>query len=381
MIISSYNFLKDIISDIANVSHYYTFRFGFSILFSMIFTILIMPRFIKLLTNLYPKGQPIRNLDQLENHKDKKKTPTMGGILIIFSTLLTLILIGDLTNYYLLICIFNFLSYGLIGFLDDYLKINKKYINIKKIFFKNTKIETKELGISPKIKSLLQLVFAIITVNLFNLTDGSIYYSSILSFPFLKNITIQLGLLYTVLRILTIIGASNAVNITDGLDGLVTIPLVFNFLTFGFIIYLTSNAQYAKYLFIFHQPEIAEVLIMCGAIIGSLVGFLWFNIKPAQIFMGDVGSLSLGGLLGAIAVMTKNEILLMITGGLFVMETLSVIIQVWYFKLTKGKRIFKMSPIHHHFEIKGWSEMQVVIRFWIIALIFTLIGLSSIKLR
>ncbi len=366
---------------IPNVMHYYTFRFGFALVFSLFLSLILMPYFIEYIRKLYPAGQPIRDLEKLKNHNEKKNNVTMGGLIIVFSVILSIFMIGNLKNKHLIICLFSFLSFSFIGFLDDILKIKKRYVNFKSLFFINYKLKTNELGISPKIKSSLQVLFALFTVISFNCLNNNEYYTSYLTFPFFRKLFLNLSIIYTIFRIITIVGTSNAINITDGLDGLVIVPTIFNFITFALFLYLGSNLKYANYLFLFYQPDIVEVFIMCGAVIGGSIGFLWYNIKPAQIFMGDVGSLGLGGLLGSIAVMTKNELLLLITGGLFVIEALSVIIQVSYFKMTKGKRIFKMAPIHHHFEIKGWSEIQVVVRFWIISLVFILIGISSLKLR
>ena len=348
---------------IANLFHYITFRSGLAILTSLIICFIIGPKLINYLRTLQKYGQPIRE-DGPETHKEKAGTPTMGGIMIIGSVVISTLLLADLTNPYIWISLFVFIAYGVLGFLDDYSKIKKN----------NSK------GISGKMKLLVQLtvgLVAYIVVQYFTADN----FATQLSFPFFKNILINLGFFYLPFAIFVVVGSSNAVNLTDGLDGLATVPIAIAAASFALISYLVGNSFYSSYLQIVHLQGVGELTIFCCAIVGGSLGFLWYNAQPAEIFMGDTGSLSLGGALGIIAVITKHEIVLGIIGGVFVIETLSVIIQVYYFKATGGKRIFKMAPLHHHFEKQGWKESKVVIRFWIIAVIFALVGLSSLKLR
>ncbi|WP_341755430.1 phospho-N-acetylmuramoyl-pentapeptide-transferase [Candidatus Tisiphia endosymbiont of Ptychoptera albimana] len=347
---------------IANLFHYVTFRIGLAILFSLTLSFLIGPRLIRFLQNLQKYGQPIRD-DGPETHKAKVGTPTMGGIMILFTVCLSTLLFSDLTNKYIWIVLFVFVSFGVLGFMDDYAKVTKNH----------------HKGVSGKKKLLFQFTICLIACLL--LRDSNSQGNNLLTIPFFKNLLIDLGLFYIPFSMFVIVGASNAVNLTDGLDGLAIVPIAITAGSFTLIIYLVGNSFYANYLQIMYIPNISELTIFCASIVGASLGFLWFNAQPAEIFMGDTGSLSLGGVLGVISVITKHEIVLAIIGGLFVIETLSVIIQVYYFKATNGKRIFKMAPLHHHFEKHGWPESKVVIRFWIIAIIFALIGLSSLKLR
>jgi phospho-N-acetylmuramoyl-pentapeptide-transferase len=346
---------------IANLFHYITFRIGLATLFSLIMSFLIGPKLIRSLHNLQKHGQPIRE-DGPETHRAKAGTPTMGGLMIILSVCLSTLLFADLTNKYIWVVLFVFIGFGMIGFMDDYAKITKN----------NHK------GVSGKKKLLLQFSIGLIACLFLK---NSNQYSDCLSIPFFKNLVIDLGIFYIPFAMIVMVGASNAVNLTDGLDGLAIVPIAITASSFSLIIYLVGNSFYANYLQIIHIANISELTIFCASIVGASLGFLWFNSQPAEIFMGDTGSLSLGGALGVVSVMTKHEIVLAIVGGLFVIETLSVIIQVYYFKYTGGRRIFKMAPLHHHFEKLGWPESKVVVRFWIIAVIFALIGLSSLKLR
>jgi phospho-N-acetylmuramoyl-pentapeptide-transferase len=347
---------------IANLLHYITFRSGCAILLSLIFCLTMGSKFIRYFRALQKHGQPIRS-DGPETHLKKAGTPTMGGVMIIASVLISTLLLADLRNKYIWITLFVFVNFGLLGFLDDYLKVSRN----------NHK------GVSAKKKLIYQFIVSLIAcILLQNVTAST---SSYLHFPFLKNLFVDLGVFYMPFAVFVIIGSSNAVNLTDGLDGLAIIPIVIATGTFGIISYLIGNSFYANYLQIAYITEAGELTILCAAIVGGGLGFLWFNAQPAEIFMGDTGSLSLGGVLGIISVITKHEIILGIVGGVFVMEALSVIIQVYYFRVTKGKRFFRMAPLHHHFEKIGWSESKVVIRFWIMALIFALIGLASLKLR
>lgn len=360
-----YNILSPYVStlNIANLFHYISFRAGLAILTSLIICFMIGPRLIKYLSSIQKYGQPIRS-DGPETHLSKAGTPTMGGIMMIFSIVISTLLLADLTNYYIWIVIFVLLSFSLLGFIDDYAKLKKN----------------NHLGVSGRKKLLMQLMLSLVacaSIQYFN-ADA---YNSRLIIPFFKNLFIDLGFFYVPFGVFVIIGSSNAVNLTDGLDGLAAVPIAIAASSLGLISYLVGNSIYANYLQIPYISGIGELTICCSAIVGGCLGFLWFNAQPAQVFMGDTGSLGLGATLGIIAVISKHEIVLAIIGGVFVMETLSVIIQVYYFKASGGKRIFKMAPLHHHFEKKGWAESKVVVRFWIIAVIFALIGLSSLKLR
>ena len=345
-----------------NVFKYLTFRTGLSVFTSLLIVLIIGGPFIKFFSNQKILN-PIRD-DGPEDHIIKKiGTPTMGGLIILLGLLTSVILWADLSNINILFCVYVAVSFGLLGAFDDYKKI--KYSNSS--------------GISSKLKIILQIVLSIIGVVIYvNFID----YQNItnLYFPFFKNLIINLGWFFIPFAIFVIIGSSNAVNLTDGLDGLATVPVILVAACFAFISYVTGNIVFSDYLQIPYIEGTGEVAIFCGAIIGSCLGFLWFNAPPAKIFMGDTGSLSLGGSLGAVGIITKHEIVLAITGGLFVLEAVSVMVQVISFKLT-GKRIFKMAPIHHHFEKKGWPESTVVIRFWIISIILAMIGLATLKLR
>ena len=345
-----------------NVFKYITFRTGLSLFTSLIIVLLIGGPFINFFSNK-KMINPIRD-DGPEDHVIKKiGTPTMGGVIILFGLLVSVLCWGDLSNISILFCIYISVSFGLIGALDDY----------KKIKFNNSS------GISSRFKILSQIFLAVIGVSCF------VYFADYqeitnLYFPFFKNLIINLGWFFIPFAAFVIIGSSNAVNLTDGLDGLATVPVILVAGCFAFISYVTGNIVFSDYLQIPYIEGTGEVSIFCGAIIGSCLGFLWFNAPPAKIFMGDTGSLALGGSLGSVAIITKHEIVLAITGGLFVLEAVSVMVQVLSFKLT-GKRIFKMAPIHHHFEKKGWAESTVVIRFWIISIILAMIGLATLKLR
>ncbi len=345
-----------------NVFKYITFRTGLSLFTSLIIVLLIGEPFIKFFSN-NKILDPIRD-DGPENHIVKKiGTPTMGGVIILFGLLVSVLLWGNLSNISILFCIYITISFGLLGALDDY----------KKIKLNNSS------GISFKFKLLSQIFIAIIGISFF---VYFVDYQDInnLYFPFFKNLVINLGWFFIPFSVFIIIGSSNAVNLTDGLDGLATVPVILVAACFAFISYITGNIVFSDYLQIPYIEGTGEISIFCGAIIGSCLGFLWFNAPPAKIFMGDTGSLALGGSLGTIGIITKHEIVLAITGGLFVLEAVSVMVQVISFKLT-GKRIFKMAPIHHHFEKKGWPESTVVIRFWIISIILAMIGLATLKLR
>ncbi len=345
-----------------NFFNFLTVRTGLAIITAMVVVFLIGEKFI----NFFSSKQlinPIRS-DGPENHLIKKiGTPTMGGLLILIGLFFGVILWADLKNPYNWLLIFITFSFGILGAFDDY----------KKIKDKNSK------GVSSKLKLIVQIIICLLSLFiLFNFIE----YDQItnLYFPFFKNLVINLGWFFIPFYLFVIVGSSNAVNLTDGLDGLATVPVILVAGCFAFISYVSGNIVFAEYLLIPYIEGVGEVAVFCGAIIGASIGFLWFNAPPAKIFMGDTGSLALGGSLGAIGVVTKHEIVLAITGGLFVLEAISVIVQVISFKLT-GKRIFMMAPIHHHFEKKGWPESTVVIRFWIISLILAMIGLATLKLR
>ena len=345
-----------------NFFNFLTVRTGLAVITSMIIVFIIGERFInffstKKITN------PIR-LDGPEEHLIKKiGTPTMGGVLILIGLFAGVFLWSDLFNPYNWLLIFITFSFGTLGAFDDYKKIKKKNSS----------------GISSKLKFLIQIIISLISLIILYKFIGSELTNN-LYFPFFKNLVINLGWFFIPFYLFVIVGSSNAVNLTDGLDGLATVPVILVAGCFAFISYVSGNIIFAEYLLIPYIEGVGEVAVFCGAIIGSSIGFLWFNAPPAKIFMGDTGSLALGGSLGAVGIVTKHEIVLAITGGLFVLEAVSVIVQVISFKLT-GKRIFMMAPIHHHFEKKGWAESTVVIRFWIISLILAMIGLATLKLR
>ncbi len=306
---------------------------------------------------------PIRQDGPIDHIIKKSGTPTMGGIIIIIGMLTSTLLWADLKNIYIWTLVFVSLSLGLLGLIDDLLKIR----------LKNSR------GLNSKLKFLGQLIIG--TIALFILIMFSDHeYLFNLYFPFFKNLILNMGLFFIPFGLFVIIGSSNAVNLTDGLDGLATVPVMLVALSFTLISYVVGNTIFSEYLQLQYIPDVGEISIFCGSIVGSCLGFLWYNAPPAKIFMGDTGSLSLGGSLGAVGIITKHEIVLAITGGLFVLEAVSVIVQVISFKLT-GKRIFRMAPIHHHFEKKGWPESTVVIRFWIISIILALIGIATLKLR
>jgi len=345
-----------------NVFRYITFRTGGAIMTALLFVFLFGPAIIDMLRLKQGKGQPIRD-DGPQTHLAKRGTPTMGGLMILSGFTFSILLWANLANPYVWIVLGVTLSYGAIGFYDDYLKVSKRTTS----------------GFSSRFRLTLELLIAgLATYAIMQIGDPE--KSSSLAIPFFKDLLIYMGPFFILMGVLVIAGAGNAVNLTDGLDGLAIVPVMIAAATFGLIAYLSGNAKFADYLQIHQIQGSGELAIICGALIGAGLGFLWFNAPPAMIFMGDTGSLALGGALGAIAVATKHEIVLAIVGGLFVLETLSVIIQVASFKLT-GKRVFRMAPLHHHFEQKGWAEATVVVRFWIISVVLALIGLATLKLR
>ena len=347
---------------VLNVFKYITFRTGGAIFTALLFVMLFGPGIIDLLRVKQGKGQPIRD-DGPKTHLLKVGTPTMGGLMIIAGVTVATLLWAHLGNPYIWIVLGVTLSYGAIGFYDDYLKVTRRTSS----------------GFSSRIRLLLELLVAAIA-TIFVMWAGPPEISQVLTVPFFKNVVFELGPFFVLVGIIVIAGAGNAVNLTDGLDGLAIVPVMIAAATFGLITYLIGNAKFAQYLQVHYVAGTGELAVICGALIGAGLGFLWFNAPPAMIFMGDTGSLALGGTLGAIAVATKHEIVLAIVGGLFVLETLSVIIQVGSYKMT-GKRVFRMAPLHHHYEQQGWQESTVVVRFWIISVVLALVGLATLKLR
>ena len=343
-----------------NVFRYITFRTIYASLTAFIICFLLGPWVIRRLQELQI-GQYIQE-DGPDSHHTKAGTPTMGGILILFAIVISTLLWTNLTNPYVWIVLLILVGYGLIGFIDDYLMLIKK----------------KNKGLSAKSKFLAQSILALIAGFLLYLNPD---FDTRVTVPFFKHISPDLGWGYIIFAVLVIVGSSNAVNLTDGLDGLAIGPVIIAATTYMIFAYVTGHVKLAEYLQINYVSGGGELTVLCGALAGAGMGFLWFNTFPAQIFMGDVGSLSLGGTLGVIAVITKQEILLVIVGGLFVIEALSVIFQVSFFKMTNGGRIFRMAPLHHHFELKGWAEPKIIVRFWIIAIALALISMSTLKLR
>ncbi|MBT7219475.1 MAG: phospho-N-acetylmuramoyl-pentapeptide-transferase [Alphaproteobacteria bacterium] len=348
---------------IFNLFRYITFRSGGAMLTSLILALMFGDAFIRWLKSHQAEGQPIRS-DGPESHiLTKAGTPTMGGLLILACFILATLLWVPLKNPYLWPVLLVAASYGAIGAVDDWLKLKKRSSD----------------GMSGRQKLLFQVVAAFLaSLILIQLSPEALRYG--VALPFVKDTLLYLGIFYVPFAILVIVGASNAVNLTDGLDGLAIVPVMIVATCFALIAYLSGNINFSNYLQIHYVPGTGDLATLCGALIGAGLGFLWFNAPPAKVFMGDTGSLALGGALGAVSVATRHELVLAIAGGLFVVETVSVILQVASFKLT-GKRIFLMAPLHHHFEKKGWAESTIVIRFWIISVILALISLSTLKLR
>ncbi|MEW4466388.1 phospho-N-acetylmuramoyl-pentapeptide-transferase [Parasphingorhabdus sp. JC815] len=341
-----------------NVFRYLSFRSGATIATALFIGMLIGPRFINMLRLRQGKGQPIRE-DGPITHLKKAGTPTMGGLMILISLVISVLLWMDLSNIFVWTCIFVTLGFGAIGFMDDYDKVSK----------------SSHKGIPGRVRLLIEFVIAGFATWIIIQQVGTSLY-----LPFFNEVQINLGIFYFPFAMFVIVGSGNAVNLTDGLDGLATMPVAIASATFLILVYLSGNAVFSEYLGIPFVPGAGELAIFCAAIIGACLAFLWFNAPPAAVFMGDTGSLALGGALGAIAVSIHHEIVLAVVGGLFVLEAVSVIVQVFFFKRT-GKRVFRMAPIHHHFEQLGWSESTVVIRFWIISLVLALAGLATLKLR
>jgi len=345
-----------------NLFRYLTFRTGGAMMTALVISFLLGPTVINWLKKQQRGASNIRE-DVPEQHLAKAGTPTMGGFLILIALMFSTLLWMDLQNAFVWIVLLVTAGFGMIGFVDDFLKLTKR----------NSK------GLPGKLKLIGQIAFSLTAAVWYTqITPDAL--SSSLALPFLKDVLLNLGWFFLPFTVFVIVGASNAVNLTDGLDGLAIVPVMIAAGCFGFISYLVGNAIYSDYLQLHFVQGSGELAVFCGAIVGAALGFLWFNAPPAMVFMGDTGSLSLGGALGAISIVTKHEIVLAIIGGLFVLETVSVIVQVASFKLT-GKRVFAMAPLHHHFEKKGWAEPTIVIRFWIIAMILAMIGLSTLKLR
>ncbi len=357
-----YHYLFPLHGDITffNIFRYITFRTIYGSLTAFLICFILGPWVIRKLSRMQI-GQFIQH-DGPQSHLGKQGTPTMGGILILFAIFISTLLWGNFSNHYVNILILSLLLFGAIGFIDDYL------MQIKK----------RNMGFTAKGKFLIQVCFGLlISWLIYNCPD----FNSRLTIPFFKDLSPDLGLWYIPFATLVIVGTSNAVNLTDGLDGLAIGPIIIASVTYMFFAYVSGHAQFSEYLHVRHITASGEITVICGIIAGAGLGFLWFNAHPAQVFMGDSGSIPLGAILGTIAVVTKQEILLLIIGGLFVIEAMSVIIQVGYFKLSKGRRIFRMAPLHHHFELKGWHESKVIIRFWIIAITLALLSLSTLKIR
>lgn len=345
-----------------NIFRYITFRTGGALITSALIVFMFGPAIINSLRIRQGRGQPIR-ADGPQTHFKKAGTPTMGGLMLMTGILGSSLLWANLSSIYVWVVLGVSFCFGVVGFYDDYLKVTRQ----------------SDRGFSGRARLLAEFLVAGIAAWVI-MTVGQEPFSSSLTFPFFKSLLIDLGWFFIPFACFVIVGAGNAVNLTDGLDGLAIVPIMIAASSFGVIAYVSGNAIFAEYLQIHFVPGTGELAVILGAVIGAGLGFLWFNAPPAAIFMGDTGSLAMGGLIGAISVATKHEIVLAIVGGLFVVEALSVFIQVGWFKMT-GNRVFLMAPIHHHFEKKGWTESQIVIRFWIVAVILALIGLSTLKLR
>ncbi|MCK5533545.1 phospho-N-acetylmuramoyl-pentapeptide-transferase [bacterium] len=345
-----------------NVFQYITFRASGAIITSLVVSFFLAPRMIKTFKRLHI-GQHIRP-EGPPTHLSKAGTPTMGGIIILLVLLISTFLWAKLTNPFIILCIISIVWLGLLGFLDDYLKVVKKH--------------TKGLRALYKVGGQLILAFFLVTYIYFYPPNAD--FVTKVNIPFMKDLFLDLGIFYFVLVLFIIVGASNAVNLTDGLDGLAIGSIVFAALTYAIFAYFAGHLKFSMYLRIIPVSDSGELVVLLAAMVGAGLGFLWFNTYPAEIFMGDTGSLFLGGTIGVVAILVKQELLLIIVGGIFVVEAVSVILQVISFKI-RGKRIFKMAPLHHHFELLGWAEPKVVIRFWVIAIVLSLVSLASLKLR
>jgi phospho-N-acetylmuramoyl-pentapeptide-transferase len=346
-----------------NLFRYLTFRAGASVVTAMIVCFLFGPAIIQWLKNKQGKGQPIRQDGPQSHLITKQGTPTMGGVMMLLAIGVATLLWADLSNRYVWVVLLVTLGYGFIGFVDDYLKVTRRSSG----------------GLAGRLKLIAEITIA--AGAAIWITDiSSPNLSGMLAVPFFKDLLINLGVFYVPFAAFIMVGASNSVNLTDGLDGLAIVPVIIAAGVFVAIAYLIGNTVFANYLQVHYVAGAGELAIFCGAVVGAGLGFLWFNAPPAMVFMGDTGSLAMGGALGSVAVVTKHEIVLGLVGGLFVLETISVIVQVVSFKLT-GKRVFRMAPLHHHYEEKGWAESTIVIRFWIIAMILAIAGLATLKLR
>ena len=359
-----FNFLVPLADEFSplNLFRFLTFRSGGAVLTALFISFLFGPWVINWLRRQQPVGQPIRE-DGPASHFEKAGTPTMGGFLILLAVTVSTILWADLGNGFVWTILLVTIGFGAVGFADDYMKLTRRNAR----------------GLSSRLKFALQIIVAVAaTLWIMHLTRAPL--ASSLAVPFFKDTLLNLGLFFVPVAVLVMVGSSNAVNLTDGLDGLAIVPVMIAASCFGLIAYLVGNTLFAGYLLVNYVPGTGELAVFCGALVGAGLGFLWYNAPPAMIFMGDTGSLSMGGALGGVSIITKHELVLIIIGGLFVLETASVIVQVISFKLT-GRRVFRMAPLHHHFEQRGWAESTIVIRFWIIATVLALIGLSTLKLR
>jgi len=359
-----FNFLAPLSDDFQafNLFRYLTFRTGGAVMTALIISFLFGPRIINWLKSQQGDANNVRE-DLPDTHLKKAGTPTMGGFLILLAVSVSTVLWADVNNAYVWVVLLVTIGFGAVGFADDYLKLSRK----------NSK------GLSGRIKLLFQILISIVAAYwVMQLSPAPL--NDALVFPFFKSTVVNLGWFFVPFAAFVLVGSSNAVNLTDGLDGLAIVPVMIAAACFGIISYLVGSSLFSNYLQLHYIPGAGELAVFAGAMVGASLGFLWFNAPPAMVFMGDTGSLAVGGALGAISIVTKHELVLAIVGGLFVLETVSVIVQVVSFKLT-GKRVFAMAPLHHHFEKKGWAEPTIVIRFWIIAMILALIGLSTLKLR
>ncbi len=345
-----------------NVFRYLTFRTGGAVITALLVAFVMGPSIIRWLKTKQGYGQPIRT-DGPQSHLVKQGTPTMGGVMMLLGIGIATLLWADISNRYVWVALFVTMSYGLIGFVDDYLKVTKRSVG----------------GLKGRLKLIAEIAIAAVAAYAISVISTPAL-SERLSVPFFKEVLFDLGIFYVPFGVFVMVGASNAVNLTDGLDGLAIVPVMIAAGVFTIIAYLIGNTVFANYLQVNYVPGAGELAVFCGAVVGAGLGFLWYNAPPAMVFMGDTGSLAMGGALGSVAVVTKHEIVLGIVGGLFVLETVSVIVQVVSFKLT-GKRVFHMAPLHHHYEEKGWAEPTIVIRFWIIAVILAVAGLATLKLR
>lgn len=342
---------------IFNVFQYITFRTIYAVVTALVLSFILGPFLIRKLKSM--SVEEVVSGDGPPNHIHKTGTPTMGGTIILLVVLFSVLLWGNLTNVYIWILFFVTIGMGLIGFVDDYGKVIKK-----------------KGGLRPSVKFTAQVVVALVAAIALYYTD----FNTVVTIPFFKNVRFELGILYIPFVVVVIVATSNAVNLTDGLDGLAIGPMMICASTYMLLAYLVGHVKIADYLHVMYVPMAGEVAVFAAAMAGASLGFLWFNTYPAQVFMGDVGSLPLGGALGMLAIMTKQEVLLVLVGGVFVVEALSVIFQVASYKLT-GKRVFAMAPIHHHFELKGWAEPKIIVRFWIISIMLALLAISTLKLR